>query len=274
MHHSYRPDLAAMPLKAYYDDSGTDDSSQVTVLSGPVMSEQAFVEFEGKWSLLLDSYEIPHPLHMKDFSGGGKHSSLSFGTKREIFGKAAGLINGHKFFSVSIGIPQQLFDFLLPKKVRKRQFGPYVLAFISAVLANKAVLDKSKLYGNRTISYLVDDGSAGKGQLLEAHSAVVDAEMSKGKFRHTGSVAFDTDDRVSALQAADMIAWAARRRAVRGPLTGEFAPLEELLSETQEVKHKHIDIPVEGIKQYTKPIINWLRLKGKMPLLRDIIGGL
>ena len=159
LHHSYSPDLATMPLKAYYDDSGTDDSSQVTVLSGPVMSEQAFVEFEGKWSLLLDSYEIPHPLHMKDFSGGGKHSSLSFGTKREIFGKAAGLINGHKFFSVSIGIPQQLFDSLLPKKVRKRQFGPYVLAFISAVLANKAVLDKSKLYGNRTISYLVDDGS-------------------------------------------------------------------------------------------------------------------
>ena len=262
-----------MPLKAYYDDSGTDAASQVTVLAGPVMSEQAFVEFEEKWSLLLESYEIPHPLHMKDFSGGGKHSSLSFGTKRELFGKAAGIINQYKLFSVSIGIPQVLFDSLLPKKVRKRQFGPYVLAFISAVLVNKALLDKSKLYGKRTISYLVDDGCAGKGQLLEAHSVVVGAGVGKRKFRHTGSITFDTDDRVSALQSADMVAWAARRRAVCGPLTGAFAPLEEVLSEAQEERHKHIDISEEGVQQFTTPIKNWLIFNGEMPSLRDIIGG-
>ena len=260
-----------MALTAYYDDSGTDAASQVTVLAGPVMSEQAFVEFEEKWSLLLESYEIPPPLHMKDFSGGGKHSSLSFGTKRELFGKAAGIINQYKLFSVSIGIPQVLFDSLLLKKIRKRQFGPYVLAFISAVLVNKAVLDKSKLYGKRTISYLVDDGSSGKGQLKDVHSEIVEIEKSRGGIRKTGSMAFDVDDRVSALQAADVIAWAARRRAVRGPLSGAFAPLEKVLSETQEERHKHLDIPVEGIQQFTKPIINWLSSKGEMPLLRDII---
>ncbi len=271
MHHSYRPDLATMALTAYYDDSGTDDASPVTVLAGPVMSHEAFVEFEGKWSQLLDSYSILHPLHMKDFGGGVKHAGLSFGAKHEMFGKAADLINGHKLFSTSIGIPQPEFNYVLPKTVRGKRFGPYVLAFLCAVLANKSLCDQSILYGGRTISYLVDDGSSGKGQLKDAHSEIIEIEKSRGGIRNTGSMAFDVDDRVSALQAADVIAWAARRRAVLGPLTGAFAPLEKVLSETQEERHLHIDIPVEGIQQFTKPIINWLRSNGEMPLLRDII---
>ena len=84
-------------------------------------------------------------------------------------------------------------------------------------------------------------------------------------------MAFDTDDRVSALQAADVVAWSARRRSVYGRIEGAFAPLEEVLSETQEKRHKHIDIPVEGIKSFAKPIVNWINLKGEMPSLRDIL---
>jgi hypothetical protein len=41
---------------------------------------------------------------------------------------------------------------------------------------------------------------------------------------------FDTDDRVPALQAADVLAWSARRRQVDGTLAGEFAPLQDALT--------------------------------------------
>ena len=111
-----------MPLNAYYDDSGTDAASKVTVIGGPVMSEGAFMDFDGDWIQLLDFYRISPPLHMKDFSGRGKHSGLSVGVRRELFGKAASLINEYKLFSVSIGISQPAFNSLLPRKICGRQF--------------------------------------------------------------------------------------------------------------------------------------------------------
>ena len=271
MHHSYLPNRATMALTAYYDDSGSDAASPITVIGGPVMSHEAFLEFEDKWSQLLDSYGIPHPLHMKDFSQHGKHAGLSTEVKRELFGKVARLINDLKLFSTSIGVPQPEFNSALPQKYRGKRLGPYVLAFLCAVLTNKSLCDQSILYGERTIAYLVDHGSAGKGQILDAHTAIVEIERSRGGIRNTGSLAFDVDDRVSALQAADVVAWSARRRAFYGGLREEFAPLEEVLSEPPDGNHKHISIPPEGIKRFTTPIKNWIDLKGEMASLRDII---
>ena len=260
-----------MALTAYYDDSGTDAASPVTVIGGPVMSERAFVEFEEKWSLLLESYEIPPPLHMKDFYQKGKHGGLSTDIKMELFGKAAGIINEFKLFSLSISVPQQVFNSVLPKEVRKKLIGPYALAFFCAVLANRDFLNASKLYGNRTISYLVDHGTKERWQLLAAWDAVKEASISQGGSRNTGSIAFDTDARISALQAADVVAWSARRRSVNGQLEREFAPLGKVLDESPSGSHCHVSIPLEGIERFSKPIMNWIYLKGKMPSLGEII---
>ena len=78
---------------------------------------------------------------------------------------------------------------------------------------------------------------------------------------------FDTDDRVSALQAADVVAWSARRRA-NGILEGDFSPLNEVLSVPS---HSHIPITENAIKFISKPILNWVYSKGEMPSLRDIV---
>ena len=267
MHHSYRPDLAAMPLEAYYDDSGTDATSRTTVIGGPVMSEQAFVEFEEKWSLLLESYDIPHPLHMKDFFQKGKHGGLPTNVKRELFGKVAKLINKFKFFSISVGVSQVDFNAAIEGKIRQKLIGPYAFAFFNAVITNRKICSQSTLYKKRTISYLLDHGSAGKSQLLAAHGVIANLEQSQGGFRNIGSMAFDTDDRVSALQAADVIAWSARRRA-NGMLEEEFSPLNEALSEPY---HSHTTITKNEIKFISKPILNWVYSKGEMPSLRNIV---
>jgi len=54
-------------LTAYYDDSGSDETSPITTIGGPVMSKEQFKEFGREWSELLDSYRVPNPLHMTDF---------------------------------------------------------------------------------------------------------------------------------------------------------------------------------------------------------------
>ena len=267
MHHSYRPNLATMSLRAYYDDSGTDAASPITVIGGPVMSYEAFVEFEEKWSLLLESYCIPPPLHMKDFYQKGKHGGLPTDVKRELFGKVAKLINEYKFFSISVGVSQADFNAALTEDIRRKLIGPYAFAFFSAILANRSICDQSTQYKKQTISYLLDSGSAGTGQLLAAHGIIANLEKTKGDFRNVGSMTFDTDDRVSALQAADVVAWSARRRA-NGILEGDYSPLNEVLSVPS---HSHIPITENGIKYLSKPIMNWIYLKGKMPSLGEIV---
>ena len=271
MHRSYLPNNATMALTAYFDDSGSDTASAITVIGGPVMSRQACLEFQSEWSQMLDLYDILHPLHMKDFPQGGKHARLPKGIKSEMFGKAARIINGFKLFSISIGVPQPEFNATLPEKVRKRLIGPYALAFFCAVLANRSICDQSALYGEQAISYLVDDGSVGKGQLMKAHTEIVKLETSTGGVRNTGSIDFDVDDQVSALQAADVVAWASRRKAVYGQLRGDFVPLEEVLSGPPNGSHVHIPIPLEGIEQVATPIMNWIDREGQIPSLSDII---
>lgn len=278
MHHSDSPDRTTMALTSYYDDSGSDDSSPITAIGGPVMSREDFLSFDNKWSALLHRHRIPPPLHMTDFvRPHGKHIGLHKEMKLDLFAEAVGIINDHKLFSVSVGIPQLDFKLTLPKDARKQLLSPYTLAFFCAVMTNQGVCKRSNRLELETISYLVDDGSSCKDQLKDAHTWIMESEKAKGQSRHTGSMAFDTDDRVSALQAADVIAWSARRREIDGQLKDEFEPLAAVLAQERPVSskrcgpHAHISIPLEGIEAWAKPIINWICRTGKIPSFVDFL---
>lgn len=277
MHHYESEDGKVMALTSYLDDSGSDDRSPVTVIGGPVMAKDAFRTFNDKWSILLDRYRIPPPFHMNDFvRPKGKHVSMYRELKLALFSDVTNLINEHKLYSISVEIPQPEFKTTLPENVRKQLIGPYAFAFFCAVLANQIIGQKSRLL-QETVAYLVDSGFSYGHQLLEAHAAIMAVEKSAGGFHYTGAMAFDTDDRVSALQAADVIAWSARRRSVTG-LAEEFEPLEQLLDEDPPMEygkwrgpHGHVSMPIEGIEMLAKPIINWLSMRGTVPSLTDFL---
>jgi hypothetical protein len=144
--------------------------------------------------------------------------------------------------------------------------GPYAFAFFTAVLANSAIAQKAPL---GSFAYIVDHGCAFPEQLLDAHRAIVNAER-QTDFRRTAGMGFDTDDRVPALQAADVIAWSARRREA-GKLTEEFEPLNEVLA-TKKHPHVHIHLTPQAIAMLARPIYNWIAKYGEMPSsLSDII---
>ena len=270
MHHSDSPNRATMALTSYFDDSGSDDSSPITVIGGPVMSRNEFIAFARRWSQLLDLHRVPPPLHMADFVRPyGKHIGMHKEMKIALFSEAVSLINSHKSFGISVGIPQPDFKLTLPTNVSKELLSPYALAFFCAVLTIQGVCKNSVMARYEVVSYLVDDGSSWKDQLKDAHTWIVNSEKSKNQPRNTGAMAFDTDDRVSALQAADVIAWSARRREIDGQLKDEFGPLTAVLA--QEGRHAHISIPLEGIEEWAKPIMNWIFRTGKVPSFKDFL---
>ena len=275
MHHRENGDEAMTFLTSYYDDSGSDDLSPVTAIGGPVMLKEACIAFNTVWLKLLEQYRVFGPLHMTDFVRPyGKHIGMHFELKLALFSEIARLINEHKVYSVSVGIPQPDFRAAMPEEVRKELIGPYALAFFCAVMINQGVARLISDKETVVMAYLVDHGSSHADQLLAAHGLLQKREAAAGGFRHTAAIGFDTDDRVSALQAADVIAWCARKRQISGALTKEFEPLNEVLAEIPAIParskraggHQHIVIPQEGIEMWAKPIRNWISVTGQPPL--------
>ena len=256
-------------LTSYLDDSGSDDGSPLVTIGGPAMSRIPFKQFSKRWVNLLAKYRVEPPLHMSDFSV-GKYAGWYPEMKRALFLDASALINQHKLYSISIAISQQDFKSELSAEVRKSLIGPYAFAFFTAIGIHQALSEQMKT-GPLRVAYLVDTGFGQQDQLVEAHSVVVALEKVTGEVRHTGALTFDSDDNVPALQAADVISWASRRRQLLGALPEGFEPLNEVLNEDRITAHAHIPLPKDGIKMLANPINLWISRKGSMPRLSDLV---
>jgi Protein of unknown function (DUF3800) len=267
MHHSYAPGRQTYFLTSYMDDSGSDDLSPVTTIGGPIMSKDAFIDFSPKWSELLHKYRVPQPLHMTDFvRPHGKHIGMHYEIKKSLFRDVSDLINDYKLYSLSVSVLRDDFNEDLPTEVRRLLIGPYGVAFFCVVLGNHGFSQRSLIYAAERIAYLLDVGFPHSDQLYAVHSAIIKALKDAGLPYFIGTMGQSPDDDVPALQAADVIAWAARRREL-GQLTDEFATLHWVLRPDRS--HEHIAVPKGGIRMFSRPIQNWLSA-GKLPSLEEL----
>lgn len=265
LHSSDTGNELVLGLTSYLDDSGSDENSPFTVIGGPVFTRIHFRHFSERWLSMLAKHHVASPLHMTDFGEHGKLKDFSYEAKVNLFNDAVAAIHGDYTYSVSISIPQVEFKNIIPDDdIRRCVAGPSALAFFSVVMANRAMSDK---HGFPRIAYLVDRSSKlVNEQLIDAHAAVLKAEI--GRENHpTAGLDFNTDTDVPALQAADMIAWVARRNEI-GKLHGEYAPLRQLI---ESRSHIHKTLPVVGIAMLAAPLYGWLVRHEKMPSWTDII---
>lgn len=288
-HHScFTSSRRVLLFKSYLDDSGTEELSPSTVIGGPVLTLFQLPEFNKSWKEMLRYHHIPPPLHMVDFVRPyGKHIGMHREMKIALFNAVAKTINEHKSYSISVSVPQVDFRERLSPEVCKTVIGPYALAFFSTVVANRRLPEilasrpgplagYIKNVGWR-VKFVIDRGSAHSDQLVAAHDALRKWEQATKDNHFTGTMAFDNDEHVLPLQAADVIAWSARRRETQGPLENEFEPLNAVLDEHAQSStgrnspHTHIRVPLEAIADWARPIDNWIRLHGELPRLQDIV---
>jgi hypothetical protein len=79
------------------------------------------------------------------------------------------------------------------------------------------------------ISFLLDDGNTRKKEIIGTYEAI--KNWQKTKLLHVGGVMFDDDTYISALQAADVIAWGVRRLANdNSSLNKGFEPIAKIFS--------------------------------------------
>jgi hypothetical protein len=282
LHHSENAGDVMLGLSWYLDDSGSDDGSPLVTCGGIAMDRINFRHFSERWAKMYEKYRnqfsgvvFEQPLHMTEFVGDGKYAGLRPEFKRALFLEVAEIINAHKLYSMSIAVPQDDFADQLSENVRKVLIGPYALAFMSIILGHQFLSERHP-QGPLKASYLVDCGFGHYDQLVEVHRVILGIEIEVarlfGGFRHAGALAQDSDDRVQALQAADAVAWASRRRRLKGELPEGLEPLLEVIREEgRGPLHATVPVEFDDIKMLAKPINNWIAKFGKLPALSDIL---
>lgn len=273
MHHSDDPERTAFPLICYCDDSASHEYSQHAVIGGFLMGKDAFRSFNAAWLATLRQYGISPPFKVKNLPGSGLYPEM----KLALVSDLVQIVNYHKLYSLSVLVPQDHFKALLSMDVYRRLLSPYTFAFLTAVMVNHMVMEKTfknTPEHHSIVSYLHDVGSPYEEYLKAGHQLMMEWQKHYQSSAHTGAMAVDSDDNVSALQAADMIAWAINRRSTVG-LKGEFQELESLFGSTpfstinsqptgKSDMHFSIDITEGGIRMLADEINRWLDI-GIMP---------
>lgn len=103
-HPSHHKHKVLAVLKAYFDESGTDDKSTAVMVSGLVAPIQVWDKFDPAWNEQLDVPKLPY-FHAVDCEhGNGIFQPLSGGIRDSLVWGLADVIGKHKPLSVNAGI--------------------------------------------------------------------------------------------------------------------------------------------------------------------------
>ena len=227
MHHSSDPDLEALVVSLYLDESATDASTPTAVVGGLLINSSHFVGLDEKWRAMLDEFELWPGLHMKDFGLHNRFAAMPQQRRSQIFERAVEIIKAHNIATIAVTLDHGQYKAILAPTL-KHQMSPYSLCFLGCVVGNHQIAEKQGY--DKTVPFVIDSGNPYAEHVRKAHRVLRDLQ-SKGHFLNLGSLTFDKDDDVTALQAADVICWAVRRRAAGCPFAIGFEPLEAILDE-------------------------------------------
>jgi hypothetical protein len=211
----------------YLDDAATDQKNvDHAVLGGVVFNQSGFSEFDEHWTDLMHRYGITQPFHMRELTRHGRLSHISGCRRWCLLTEVMGAINFFKLYTVAISLNNREHEQQLSDKLQAAM-RVYRLAFMAVVVVNVQTAE-SKDY-HEPIAYVLDSGTRYRGRVLETHASM------QGDHEHAGwqvgPIRFESDTFLTALQAADVVAWTKRRLDSGLGLPEDFEPLRDLFTE-------------------------------------------
>jgi hypothetical protein len=138
-------------------------------------------------------------------------------------------------FAATLSAEQFLHYFSDLRVDGEHVFGVYGMCFLLAVVMNHMV--SAKVDYKMRVPFIMDTGNNYKHHVLESYGSIIRNQLADDY--HLGSLTF-SDDSLNALQAADVIAWAARRKMVKDFPIG-FEPLADIFNDS------HWDHPISDV---------------------------
>jgi hypothetical protein len=243
MHPSGDPNLKAVAVTCYLDESGTHDQSQVAVVAGIALNLANLRSLEAEWFSIREKYGISGSIHMKEFNKDRRLGKLPARTIRALFTEIVDVINEHKIYSVAGRVDNKNYEKMMPKHLRVRNYGmsAYGLGFLMCAFANHLQAEHNGYAGD--IAYLMDSGNAYAGHVVKLRDAFAKGNL----IGHVGNLTFGSDEDYAALQVADIVAWVIRRRGAKGHFPEHYLPLTALL--TNHVQLDFDEQAIQGLHQ-------------------------
>ena len=272
MDHSNDPKRAASALAHYVDDSGTHGTSKFALMGGPVFVRDRIFLFHNSWEKTLALHKVSGPIHMIEFGQKDRLGYLTHDERRALFQDLVYLINNEKVYSLTVSVDNLEFQDFFPPSKYKNSFGVAPLAFLWCMFHNSLIID-SHLIGGR-MAYVVAKSDF-NATIADCHSFIQSYEMKRQK-ENTGSLTLDTPQNASALQAADMVVWANRRKNAGDLFDWGFEPLERLTrtvkSTVKPAIHAHFKVSSRSTKELARILGDPERRPGKRsPLLKPFL---
>jgi hypothetical protein len=235
MNHSQSTHRKALSVTCYLDESATDGGTPTAVVGGLLLNEHDGFSLDRQWRDMLNEFGLT-VLHMRDFQAHRFDQSA----KSRILSRATKIIADNRIYSLSAMLEHEDYRNSFSDETR-RDHSPYELCFILAALANAKMAQFNKY--QEPIAFVVDQGNRYADQVRLAHAEMDGLYQATGFPTNMGKLWFADDQNVTALQAADVICWGARRKATAtvNRFPKEFSCIEDLISDP---KH-HEMIPME-----------------------------
>jgi len=240
LHRSDDPNRQVLAVTCYLDDSGTDANAPYTVVAGLLLNKYGLQIFEEVWPKLLKYHGVKPPLHMKDFGKPkGLYSMWTYEQKFTLFADVISIINHLKIHSVAATLNQPQFNTIMNIEFKK-EMGIYAMCYMACVFTAYKHAEHMKYYDD--IAFILDLGTRNVGHVIRAHKSMKKLQRDEPSLlNNIGTIAFNDDNSIIALQAADIIAWGVRRRLDGLPFRMGYEPIVSLFD-----KDAHLQFPWES----------------------------
>lgn len=203
-----------MRLWGYFDASGTQKNpdgqgrySPAVAVSGYLATPKQWSNFQKEWKIVLDIAGIPY-FHMTDFVARVKEYKGWTQEKRdEIYQALLAVIQRNVMYGIGALVLLSDYREVINTEFRQAVVGqPFT--FCSKMCLFAAAQWAERVGYKDSIRYVFDDGDQHKQDILKAHThACTDEELSAFYRFSTGSLTFGHKDKVTPIQAADILAY-------------------------------------------------------------------
>jgi hypothetical protein len=241
MHQSDEESRQAAVVTCYLDESGTHEGAPIAVVGGLLLNQQGFQKLDEAWPQILTKSSILPPLHMSEFRRpNGRLAYVSVDQRRALFTDLVRVINENKIYSIAASLTAEHFQKYFDKQFRRETMSMYGMCFILCAHANYLLTQQNQY--DEKIPFLMDSGNQYAEHVRAAHAAMQEEGW---KTMRVGSLTFDRDEDWFPLQAADLIAWASRVKAMGDSFDNGYEPLAALFDQA----HAQQGYPEEAIAQ-------------------------
>jgi Protein of unknown function (DUF3800) len=267
-------DLKRRTLAAthYVDDSGSEETAKLAVTGGPVFPDTSAFSFHYEWDRILSLHKVNPPIHMKEFTHPkGVLAYLDTAARRSLFFDLVWLINREKVYSLTTAVDNLEFQEFFPVPKFRGLMRSAPLGVLWCMILNHINVENHDRMAR--MGYVIDESHLNP-QIRDCHSFWASYEA-RTESTHTGSLTFAKSSTKNALQAADMVAWANRRKHLGQPFENGFEPLELLTryvdSAVKPIIHFHFRVGRESTRKLASILGDPVRGKGKRTSLLGVV---